>query len=243
MNFARTDEQNNPLYPLDPAETDTAPGVGDEASLKQMLKSLGVNKNEDFLGSKVTYRRAFLSNTKKKEDEGTVAVPKEFPKAKFILDRVASENNIFVSFELASPFDVQGLKIPNRYVIGKYCSWKYQGVALGDPSSGCTYPLNGNYYDIDDNPITTPSAYNNATAYSVGNKVLYDSKIWEAIRPSTGEQPDKSPAYWKRLDVCGKTLSSCKIRFHGTTGMSATQQNNTQIPLPFGGFPGTRKFR
>ena len=41
--------------------------------------------------------------------------------------------------------------------------------------------------------------------------------------------------------VCGKTLNSCKIRYQGVD--SNGDPVNRLIPLPFGGFPGTRKFQ
>ena len=117
--------------------------------------------------------------------------------AKYILDRVAAENHLIVQFELCSPFDVQGLKIPNRYVIGKYCPWEYRGAATqGNNSikSGCSY--NGtNYFDIDGNSVSTLAQ-----------------------------------------DACGKTIEACKLRFH-------PNDTNLDVPLPFGGFPGSRKFK
>ena len=42
-------------------------------------------------------------------------------------------------------------------------------------------------------------------------------------------------------DVCGKSLTSCKIRFHPK--YAGTLSTNTDIALPFGGFPGSRKFK
>ena len=44
------------------------------------------------------------------------------------MDRIATEDRTMVQFELASPFDVDNIKLPNRVVVGKYCSWEYQGL-------------------------------------------------------------------------------------------------------------------
>jgi hypothetical protein len=50
--------------------------------------------------------------------------------------------------------------------------------------------------------------------------------------------------------VCGKKLSSCKCRFQfipyndeDTTGSYPINEKNTNAFLPFGSFPGTKKFR
>lgn len=208
------------------SDTSNSDSSENETTIDSILQGLNITKNEDILGSIVYHRRTLLKNTFVKvtdttaspvetvwfaQDHPTYTVdtgvhyttatsapaPKEFPTAKYILDRVAAENHLIVQFELCSPFDVQGLKIPNRYVIGKYCPWEYRG-ASGDGNtsvkSGC--PYNGTtYFDIDGNSVATLAA-----------------------------------------DVCGKTIEACKLRFH-------PNGDNLDVPLPFGGFPGSRKFK
>ena len=183
------------------------------AEYDSILENLNISKNEDVLGSVVLHRKTLLKNTYVYDSAGagayytyedritkttaisSVPLPKEFPSGRYILDRVATENQIIVQFELASPFDIQGLKIPNRYIIGKYCPWEYKGVIDGSVKSGCSWvpdPDGSTYFDIDNNSTNAAG------------------------------------------DVCGKTIQSCKARFHNT---------DDTIPLPFGGFPGSRKFR
>jgi len=83
--------------------------------------------------------------------------------------------------------------------------------------------------------------------------------IWRAVQASSGIQPATNEQIWTRGDICGKLLKSCKIRYqalpakngsgahaHGSSyNADAVPSNshNNNIPLPFGGFPGTRKFR
>lgn len=190
-------------------ETNFSTGGSYNAEADTVLKELNISKNEDILGSTVTHRKTLRKNTYVEisgtkytyEDRSTPVVgtptPKEFPSGKYILDRVSSENNLLVEFELSSPFDVQGVKIPNRYVIGKYCPWDYRGAAGTTDSikSGCTW--NGGGFTIDNVQTTANSA----------------------------------------TDVCAKTVQACKRRFHD--GVNA----DSDIPLPFGGFPGSRKFK
>ena len=189
-------------------------GGASDASYDSILEDLGISKNEDVLGSKVLYRKTLLKNTyvynntsdkyytysdrvaeaNPIDPAATLPMPKEFPSGRYILDRVATENSLLVEFELASPFDIQGLKVPNRYIIGKYCPWEYKGVVDGSVKSGCSWTNDsGPYFDIDNNSTLIASE-----------------------------------------DVCGKTIQSCKARFNAT---------DESIPLPFGGFPGSRKFR
>lgn len=243
-------------------------GVDDENDIRDILNSEGVINNEDLLNSRVVVRRTLLSKTKTSSDSASSSSPVEFPSQTYVIDRVASENNIVVQFELATPMDIEGVLLPNRVVIGKYCPWKYQGHFYPDRSKapveaskdgGCTWPLDsrGRFFDKDDNIITknisSIPTYDSSTqnaARSVGykTKTVRDghTEIWEAIRivpaeTSNGQHnPITSRGYWKRLDVCGKTLNSCKIRFQGN---NSNEDLNTSYALPFGGFPGAKQFR
>lgn len=229
-----------------------ADGDSDETLWATILQDAGLTKPEDLVGSSVVYRRTLLKNTYRQTDVAgwTTTLPKEFPPSKYLIDRVLGEQSTIVSFELTSPFDVEGVKIPGRIIIGKYCPWEYQGIAIrGDESSGCTWSYKeseqANFYDIDDQIITKPSAYSNASSYSVGDlasttdAVTDRYRIWRCINPKPAgisADPRTNPGYWERHDLCGKTLSACKVRFQGPNEVR-------NIPLPFGAFPGTKKFR
>ena len=70
----------------------------------------------------------------------------EFPKSTYIVDRVASKDSIMVTFELAAPYDLAGIRVPRREVIGKYCSWMYQGLkdfTTGSNLTGTVYTTSG----------------------------------------------------------------------------------------------------
>ena len=117
--------------------------------------------------------------------------------------------------------------------------------------------------------VRTYTIWNNRTTYSLDDTdpdknpyVHYQDTIWRAIVKNTNKAPDPASGYWVRGDVCGKTLKSCKVRFQakhqmlGTTTFVPTDnteyvsahgipsaETDTNIALPFGGFPGSRKFR
>lgn len=240
-------------------------GVDDEQTILDILNSEGITNNEDLLNSKVVVRRTLFGKTYTSSDSNPSTPPVEFPSQTYIIDRVSGENNLVVQFELANPMDIEGVTLPNRVVIGKYCPWKYQGHFLPDSDGnaskdgGCVWPINSNgrFFDKDDNVITknissiptyNASTTNTARAPGYKTKTITNghTEIWETIRAVPAEtsngqyNPRSSKAYWKRLDVCGKTLNSCKIRFQGN---NSDDTLNTVYVLPFGGFPGAKQFK
>lgn len=225
-------------------------GTNDEETLYSILVDEGLTKNEDLLNTRIDYRRTLLSNTYRSTDSDPSASPVEFPSQTYIIDRVSAEDSIMVEFELASPIDVEGVKIPGRVSIGRYCVWRYQGGTLNN-EGGCNWPLssNGRFFNEKDELITrnisTISAWSSSATYNKDDKVKTTTnghtEIWEALRTvPANKNPTTNFAYWKRLDVCSKTLTGCKKRFQGN---NTDDSLNTAISLPFGGFPGSRKFK
>lgn len=243
-------------------------GVDDENDILDILTSEGITSNEDLLNSKIVIRRTLLSKTYRSSDSNPSTSGAEFPSQTYIIDRVSAENNVVVEFELASPMDIEGVTLPNREVIGRYCPWRYQGhfhpdrtqnPVVSSEDGGCVWPLdsNGRFFDKDDNVITknissiptyNASTQNASRSAGFRTKTIRDghTEIWEAIRTVPAEtsngkhNPTTSNGYWKRIDVCGKTLNSCKIRFQGN---NSDDTLNTSYVLPFGGFPGARQFK
>jgi phage-related protein len=101
----------------------------------------------------------------------------EFPREIYYIDRKSAENREIVEFELASVFDLAGVRAPKRQCIANICQWVYR-------SSECGY-TGTNYFDANNNAVGSAS-----------------------------------------LDVCGKRLSSCQVRF------------GTNAELPYGSYPG-----
>lgn len=243
-------------------------GADDEADILDILNSEGITSNEDLLNSKVVIRRTLLSKTYNSTSAHPSSSPVEFPSQTYVIDRVSAENNVIVQFELATPIDIEGVVLPNRVVIGRYCPWKYQGHFYPDRSKdpveasedgGCIWPLDssGRFFDKDDNVITknissipTYDAGTNNGPRALGYKTKTirngHTEIWETIRAVPAEtsngqhSPITSKGYWKRADVCGKTLNSCKIRFQGN---NSDDTLNSSFVLPFGGFPGAKQFK
>lgn len=225
-------------------------GTADETLMENIISAEGIESNVDLLDSRITYRKTLLSYAYASTDTAPSTPPVEFPTETYLIDRVGQENQLSVQFELASPFDIEGVVVPGRIVVGKYCPWRYQGYSISR-DGGCNWPLNSNgrFYDINNDVITKNigviATYSASNTYSLGAtvKTIVSShtKIWKALRTvPTSRPPETSGAYWERLDVCSKTIRGCKVRFQG----NATDDIlDTSFALPFGGFPGTKKFK
>jgi len=82
----------------------------------------------------------------------------EMPREIYYIDRKSAENREFVEFELASVFDLAGVRAPKRQVIANVCQWKYRGAECGYTGT--------NYFDEYDNPLGSSPATNfNATSF------------------------------------------------------------------------------
>jgi len=66
----------------------------------------------------------------------------------YYVDRKSTENRSLVEFELASAFDLAGVRAPKRQCISR-CQWVYR-------SAECGY-IGTNYFDANDNPVVNTS--------------------------------------------------------------------------------------
>jgi len=296
-------------------------------------------KYKDLVGQTLTKRQTlakYLVGGSAHDDTQTNP-PMELSTVKYKIDRIATESNVAVVFELAVAYDLEGIQLPRRRVVGKYCSWMYQGQTLFG-KGGCTVSISGEYeYDdgtnsytstlftdinnnflvhIDDIDFSQVANWLTGTTYTTSsNYVKTDSgtrawqcifehysgdgsdnhpsnsragsEFWSEIRPyadyvnngtyalgylvkasvsvngkslkaifectlahtsSSLTEPSLKSAYWKRIDLCGKTLESCKCKFNilpknssSTSSLPGGEKDNSQ-PLPFGGFPATGRF-
>ena len=180
--------------------------------------------NKDLIGKRLI-RRTTLQKYLVGETPDLSSPPVEFPTEKFIIDRIASENKVAITFELAAASDLEGIKLPGRIVVGKYCGWEYQGETASS-RGGCTWPTNSEvtigtntyeaYFNINDEPIILRanlnySAYNNGTPYDKNDWVTHGGYAWRSDAgagpedpagdptPShTGNTPSTSSSFWTR---------------------------------------------
>ena len=137
---------------------------------------------ESLLGLKLTRRTTFTNYLKDgADDPGADNATVEFNKQVWIIDRVAEVSKISVTYDLVSPFDLEGMFLPKRMVIGNACPWVYTGAdptyAESEKVGGCswrrdgqkvisTYFTNRIYVNKDDEYIVSPTVPDAITAYS-----------------------------------------------------------------------------
>jgi lambda family phage minor tail protein L len=305
---------------------------------------------ESLIGKRITRR----STLEKYLDLVSYPNAVEFPKISYIIDNIKEKNPITVTFDLAAPFDLQGVKLPGRTIIGGSCPWKYKGARKDLPPNeregGCVYtdkmgmnvlesffitdPPNcsdtNNFinkydeivlvcYDTSVIPIHIPGPYlAGDTVYTtslstlilsdgalVENQTVYD--YWSCLEDTSTVPSDNNTAWlrfrvaipsgvnndtvvkgytnkkyneylvndgvgvWHKqvrsrsfvssaiwfdpyvpgenndlvidADVCGKTLTSCKLRFGRRFTPGSARGKVQNKPLPFGGFPGVQQRR
>lgn len=111
-------------FNIDPQGTSARPSVV-FANAQNIFKN-AAGDFDTLLGKKLT-RRTTLKKYLVGES-GDSTPPTEFPKQVFLLDRVASQDKMAVTFECSTPFDLQGITLPKRQVIANACPWIYQGA-------------------------------------------------------------------------------------------------------------------
>tara|TARA_R100000152_G_C6781423_1_gene215868 strand:+ start:635 stop:1936 length:1302 start_codon:yes stop_codon:yes gene_type:complete len=144
-------------------ETTTGPSARPTLTIANILTVFGDAldglTNEDLLGKKVIRRKTlFKYCVDQSGDQGLYTAPIEFPRETYIIDRIASETPLFVSFELASPFDLEGITLPRRQVVGQGCPWRYQAgdesLDVANREGGCTWNRFSRVVDTDNQTYT-----------------------------------------------------------------------------------------
>ncbi len=110
------------------------------------LESTGlVNTYDDLLGCKL-YRRRVLA--RHLDDGSTPDVDARWPDEVWFVQQKASESKLSVTFELSTPFDLDGVTLPRRRALRYACPWVYR-------SAECGY-TGGPVADAKDQPTSNP---------------------------------------------------------------------------------------
>ena len=160
------------------------------ANVNSLLRSdseIPLNNAEDILGSRLTVR----TTLSKYITLGSVSSPAnayEFKKSTYIVDRLTSKSQLVLVFELASPFDLAGARIPSRQVTGKYCPWYYKGYVDGNVNtrSACDWESLA-----EENEIATVSHTQAVRGMSTTSGTMGLS--WKAAFDGVGTNSDGTP--------------------------------------------------
>ena len=93
--------------------------------------------SENFIGSSYeTYVVADYWEVGYSSNNTTADSTALFPKEIYYVDRKSAENRNLIEFELASAFDLAGVRAPKRQCISR-CQWVYKSAECGyDPTDG-----------------------------------------------------------------------------------------------------------
>jgi lambda family phage minor tail protein L len=97
---------------------------------------------DHLIGKRVTKRQTLEKYLSIKPGAVSTKAVVEFPKRTYIIDSIKQKTSDMVVFELANPFDLQGILLPGRQVVGKYCPWAYQGLSYTKPIGACSWTEN-----------------------------------------------------------------------------------------------------
>ena len=191
------------------------------ANVSSLLKdTVGVTDYDEVVGATVVRRQTMQKYLY--GESGDANPPIEMPTLKYRVDRVASENQLAVQFELAAVYDLEGVTIPRRVVVGKFCSWMYQGQAL-EQNGGCVWradsvvrarsstipsssPYNYNiFYNAKDQPLLTQTLLNGVSNWASGAAITqgsyrkYNNKWYRAQighTSSGSNDPEENDGTW-----------------------------------------------
>lgn len=83
---------------------------------------------DDLVGAKIVRRRTLFKHLVGQSAENLNSY---FPSDIFYIERKVREDNMSITFQLASPLDLEGLQLPRRIITQNYCLWKYKGAECG----------------------------------------------------------------------------------------------------------------
>ncbi|MVX56390.1 phage minor tail protein L [Parasutterella muris] len=105
-----------------------------------------LRETEDLIGATLTRKRTFVRylDAVNFPDGNPSADPtQEFPADVWFIDKKTLETRYLIEWELASAYDLQGVKLPRRQIIQNSCQWNYR-------DGNCNYQ--GSYFDKDNKP-------------------------------------------------------------------------------------------
>jgi lambda family phage minor tail protein L len=144
-------------WPINAVEFAT-PSQGSPARPKLQVGNFGgtisalCRQYEDLLAVKLKRRRTlvkYMDAVNFADGNPTASPTEEYPVETWIITRKANETPAAIEFELGSPLDLQGVKLPRRQVVAGTCLWAYR-------SGECGYG-GGPVADYADNPTSDPA--------------------------------------------------------------------------------------
>jgi len=220
----------------------TIGNIGDTLS-----SAIGGLDYEDLIGQRLT-KRATLEKYLV-GNSGDSTPPVEFPKTTYIIDRIKEKTILSVTFELAAPFDVAGITLPRRQIIGGSCPFRYReaspsltaaarcggcnwnqksGFAVTSASSGTSSTVYMNRYDeyiVRDNISFTTFTAGSTTASAGG----YYKTVSNVPRLNANGTVSNANAnnYWQALSGTSTTPSDTSSAWRRVRVWSSHSSSST----------------
>lgn len=102
---------------------------------------------DDLIGARIVRRRTLFKHLVGQSSENLNSY---FPSDIFYIERKIREDNVSITFQLASPLDLEGLQLPKRVVTQNYCVWKYRGAECGYSGPPVADAFNGDLKNTGD---------------------------------------------------------------------------------------------
>lgn len=170
--------------------------------LSELIESL-----DDLIGVKVIRRRTlakYLGNFATKDYDYY------FPSDIYYIERKVSETSMSITFQLASPFDLEGLQLPRRVVTHNHCLWEYRG-------DECGYG-NGRPSDLNGLPLATafdgiPTSGDLYDSFDVKQQGYLDAlSTWVAAKKDRDDKlAAKNLAEGKKNNACDAVTSTREL--------------------------------
>jgi len=197
------------------------------------LISLLMLDTQSLVGAKITRRRVFarfidnINFPKNKNPYGDPDPTAAYNEEVFLINRKVAETQQLVTWELSTPFELDGVKLPRRQILANSCqfpyrdahSCKYTGEPIADKNNkkfvggAGTYGLSS---------LNNRGGYSSSETYNAGDYVYIYSNLPELadipiycvclVDGTSGIVPFANTGNWV-MDVCSKSIAGCKIRF------------------------------
>ena len=194
------------------------------ANVTSDLKTaVGITDYDELSGATLVRRQTLEKYLVGGSDPDQSNPPIELNTVKYKIDRVSSLTNITATFELSVVYDLEGIQLPRRVVVGKFCSWMYQGHELKN-SGGCVWDKDGDFqtvdssdssvthklfFDLNDTPLillsllqSTASAWSAGQSYTQSSYVIYSGIYYRCEIAHTSAQstrPDLNSGQWLKV--------------------------------------------
>ena len=185
---------------------------------------------EDLTGKKVTRITTFKKYLVGGSSDNANAPGVQLPKVVYIIDRIVERNILQATFELASPFDLAGVTLPRRTVVGGACTWRYQtgrkSLARANRVGACSWE-GGEGNTTTGTPVFVNSEDEYIMNFDPSTATLFASIVVDGIY------------YTTKVHNNGNKLGTVvKLNDNGTTTDAFDEKEFWQAVSTAGGIPG-----